>query len=90
MTDTRRKDRTRLRDQELLEVFAHTDTRMHKPTHTQIHTHTHTAPPLLCIFIYEYPAIWYLIPTFLSHLPVPACAALLPEMILHDPFTLFH
>lgn len=59
MTDTMRKEennRMRVRDQELLEVFTVTDT----PTHIKTHTDTHTAPPLLCIFIYGCPH--YMVP----------------------------
>lgn len=90
MTDIRRKenDWKKLRDHELMEVFTHTDTHMHIKKH--MWTHTHKAPPLLSILIYGCP--YYTVPPTpesSSHWPASACAALLPKLILHDPFTLF-
>lgn len=76
----------RLRDQELLEVFTVTDT----PTHIKTHRHTHSTSFIVYINLWMPPLYGTLIPESSSHWPAPACAALLPKLILHDPFTLFH
>lgn len=63
---------------------------LHNTYHKHTHTHKHMAPPLLCIFIYGCPQYMViLIPESSFHWPAPACAALMPKLILHDPFTLF-
>lgn len=44
------------RDQELLEVFTHTDTLMHIKTHAD----THTQHLLYCVYLsMDAPTIWY-------------------------------
>lgn len=85
MTGTGRKEeniRKRLRQR--------TPGGVHTYRHTHPQKHKHRAPPPLCIFICGCPHYMVPDPQSLSHLPAPACAALLPKLILHDPFTLFH
>lgn len=48
-------ERQRLRNQELLEVFTHTDT----PTYAHTYTHGHTQHLLYCVYLsMDAPTIW--------------------------------
>ena len=78
-------ERKRLRDEKLMEVFTHTDP--HTCTHA--HTLTHSTSCTVYIYLWMPPLYGTPFPESSSFWPAPACAALLPKLILHDPFTRF-